>query len=322
MKLLAFGKRRCRGMLLAPNERLQNGAYMRSSPIIRSHEASCCSLCSQDLAHLSSWKSVAERSRFGNIRCIKKGRLLCGKRILFACWHSSFQQAVTRSLNDRNAQLQKQLENVVREANGEITLLGNKIAELERDLEFERRRVHELQDASREREKEYQRLKDQHDKVKRKALLAPDNTRAAIASGLDPHNRPQLGNPSRQPGGRVDVGAVVGGMEASGVQRTPLVTRNAPTNFGGQPAYPWTSSGARIPTRFGPHHLNPGERSFIAKSVSDQSESVNEVENMLRPPQTRRMSGPTPGSSGWGSSKPTQPRILNAAARRGFKPTR
>ncbi|KAL4081945.1 hypothetical protein V8B97DRAFT_131435 [Scleroderma yunnanense] len=235
---------------------------------------------------------------------------------------SSFQQAVTRSLNDRNAQLQKQLENVVREANGEITLLGNKIAELERDLEFERRRVHELQDASREREKEYQRLKDQHDKVKRKALLAPDNTRAAIASGLDPHNRPQLGNPSRQPGGRVDVGAVVGGMEASGVQRTPLVTRNAPTNFGGQPAYPWTSSGARIPTRFGPHHLNPGERSFIAKSVSDQSESVNEVENMLRPPQTRRMSGPTPGSSGWGSSKPTQPRILNAAARRGFKPTR
>ncbi|KAI6151831.1 hypothetical protein BKA82DRAFT_2901892 [Pisolithus tinctorius] len=72
---------------------------------------------------------------------------------------SSFQQAVSRNLNDRNAQLQKQLENVIREANGEIRLLGDKITELERDLELERRKVRELQDTSREREKEYQRLK-------------------------------------------------------------------------------------------------------------------------------------------------------------------
>lgn len=58
---------------------------------------------------------VEERSRSGSIRCIKKGRFICRKQVLFTCWHSSFQQAVTRNLNDRNAQLQKQLENVVRE---------------------------------------------------------------------------------------------------------------------------------------------------------------------------------------------------------------
>lgn len=60
---------------------------------------------------------------------------------------------------------------------------------------------------------------DQHDKVKRKALLAPDNARTAIASGLNPHSRPQFDNPaiSRQPVGNVDVGAVIGGMEATGV---------------------------------------------------------------------------------------------------------
>ncbi|KAG6334386.1 hypothetical protein ID866_4707 [Astraeus odoratus] len=54
--------------------------------------------------------------RSGNIRCIKKGRcvsLASGSCV--PCWHSSFQQAVTRNLNDRNTQLQKQLENVVRE---------------------------------------------------------------------------------------------------------------------------------------------------------------------------------------------------------------
>lgn len=38
-------------------------------------------------------------------------------------------------------------------------LAGICIAELERDLELERRKMHELQDASREREKEYLKLK-------------------------------------------------------------------------------------------------------------------------------------------------------------------
>jgi hypothetical protein len=100
---------------------------------------------------------------------------------------------VVRNVNDKNAQLQKQLENVVREgdqfmcmivsascdpfllANGEINLLSNKtagvcshlltvahlpmVSELERDLELERRKVRDLQDSSRERDKEYQKLK-------------------------------------------------------------------------------------------------------------------------------------------------------------------
>ncbi|KAJ7057128.1 hypothetical protein C8F01DRAFT_992082, partial [Mycena amicta] len=89
---------------------------------------------------------------------------------------NSFQQAVVRNVNDKNAQLQKQLENVVREANGEINLLNTKNAELMRDFELERRKVHDLQEASRERDKEYQKLKAQLDKIKRKALLTPQNT--------------------------------------------------------------------------------------------------------------------------------------------------
>jgi E3 ubiquitin-protein ligase CCNP1IP1 len=72
--------------------------------------------------------------------------------------------------------MQKQLDNVVREgesciffycisvnsqivANSEINLLNEKNLELERDLEIERRKVRELQDAARERDKEYQKLK-------------------------------------------------------------------------------------------------------------------------------------------------------------------
>jgi hypothetical protein len=67
---------------------------------------------------------------------------LPGAGALYRCF-SSFQHAVIRNLNDKQAQLQKQLDNVVREgdahhefdsvhsqllANGEINLLGNKVA--------------------------------------------------------------------------------------------------------------------------------------------------------------------------------------------------
>ncbi|KAJ7688453.1 hypothetical protein B0H17DRAFT_938472 [Mycena rosella] len=90
---------------------------------------------------------------------------ICSRAISF--WQYQIHQektqllstAVVRSVNDKNAQLQKQLENVVREANGEIHLLSNKNAECERDLELERRKVRDLQDAAREKDKEYQKLK-------------------------------------------------------------------------------------------------------------------------------------------------------------------
>ncbi|KAA1466283.1 hypothetical protein DENSPDRAFT_767520 [Dentipellis sp. KUC8613] len=71
----------------------------------------------------------------------------------------SFQQAVIRNMNDKNAQLQKQLDNVIREANGEMSILGNKITELHHDLDVERRKVRDLQDTAKERDKEYQKLK-------------------------------------------------------------------------------------------------------------------------------------------------------------------
>ncbi|EPQ59375.1 hypothetical protein GLOTRDRAFT_33968 [Gloeophyllum trabeum ATCC 11539] len=75
---------------------------------------------------------------------------ICSRAISFWQYQihqeNSFQQAVLRNLNDRNAQLQKQLDNVLREgepfaeltklagndtyvsANSEISLLGNKIS--------------------------------------------------------------------------------------------------------------------------------------------------------------------------------------------------
>lgn len=57
----------------------------------------------------------------------------------------------------------------------------------------------------------------QLDKVKRKALLGPDTTTRVVTSAANPPTRTPLNNTSvqRQPLG--DVGAVMGGMQASGV---------------------------------------------------------------------------------------------------------
>ncbi|KAF8605494.1 hypothetical protein BDV93DRAFT_439180 [Ceratobasidium sp. AG-I] len=72
---------------------------------------------------------------------------------------SSFQAAILKNVNERIAHLQKQLDNVVREANNELTLLNNKLTGVERDLEVERRKSRDLMDSAREKDKEYQKLK-------------------------------------------------------------------------------------------------------------------------------------------------------------------
>ncbi|KAG2339875.1 hypothetical protein BDR05DRAFT_991811 [Suillus weaverae] len=84
-------------------------------------------------------------------------------------------------------------------------------------MELERRKVHELQDSSREREKEYQKLKAQYDKAKRKSLLAPSTAPPGQGvGGVNMFDRPQDDHNKGRAG--VDIGAVIGGMDANGVQ--------------------------------------------------------------------------------------------------------
>ncbi|CAK5276031.1 unnamed protein product [Mycena citricolor] len=215
----------------------------------------------------------------------------------------SFQQAVVRSVNDKNAQLQKQLENVVREANGEISLLSNKnadymVPEFQRDLELERRKVRDLQEAARERDKEYQKLKvlvavesksnsantgmqAQHDKIKRKALLAP-----GAGPQMSP-NEEQLKLKAFGDGGMVS-------------QRTPLVTRSGASWGQGhqqQQGLQVPRSARRVQTHRQP--FAAGDRVHASNqsysNASDRSTSSNEVENMLLTSNAARASA----NHGW-----------------------
>ncbi|KAK0190766.1 hypothetical protein F5146DRAFT_1137592 [Armillaria mellea] len=226
--------------------------------------------------------------------------------------YSSFQQAVVRNLTDKNTQIQKQLDSVVREANSEISLLNNKIAELERDVELERRKVRELQDASRDRDREYQKLKAQHDKMKRKVLLAP-NLSGQQASGneslnLSSSSFPGQGEPNaRQPLRTFGVGAVVDGMEANGIQRTPLVNRGGQGGgFVRNGSDGWVQAGGagqRLAHRqpLGVGHGQQYRQTSGSMSERSDTSSLHEVENLLGVGGNgsggkRRNTGP-----GWGS---------------------
>ncbi|KIM45872.1 hypothetical protein M413DRAFT_295989 [Hebeloma cylindrosporum] len=109
----------------------------------------------------------------------------------------------------------------------------------------------------------------------------------------DEKNRHQRGNMVSN----VTVSTLVGGMEANGVQRTPLVAR---TNGGGfvpasvQQQTDWSHHrmAQGQPTNHqsrNVHHRQPfglsvasaGDRSYTSANLSDRSGSANEVEHML-----------------------------------------
>ncbi|KAG8833853.1 Cytochrome b2, mitochondrial precursor [Serendipita sp. 399] len=159
------------------------------------------------------------------------------------------EQAVLKSVNDKSAQCQKQLDSVIREG-------------LERDLELERRKNREQQDQLREKDKEYARLKSQYDQLKRKALLAPGAISNTVAADTALH----LGDSTRQEGtsrsghgvaglagfNALTVNDVVNGMEAGSIQRTPLRGISTGTyTWQGQQLPPTLniSNGARVPQK-------------------------------------------------------------------------
>ncbi|KAG2013993.1 hypothetical protein CC2G_010847 [Coprinopsis cinerea AmutBmut pab1-1] len=235
---------------------------------------------------------------------------------------STFQQAVVRNVNDKNAQLQRQLENVIREANSEIELLVNKRNELERDLELERKKVRELQDSNREQNKEYQKLKAHYDKMKKKMLLGgpqPNDTTiptTSQGSGLIQERALQQRAHLHANGTNLDI-------PGSGVQRTPLVTsNNGGLGFSVQESQRRSAFNRQL---FGFNNNHGGDRSA---GLSERSNSVNEVENfLLSGPQPRASNSSRNLASNWsfgGQGQQQNQRgtagISASATKRGFRP--
>ncbi|BGO99216.1 hypothetical protein NBRC10513v2_000321 [Rhodotorula toruloides] len=86
---------------------------------------------------------------------------------------AAFQALITKNAQERIAVLEAQCNTIMREAHAEINLLKERLAGTEKDLELERRRVHELQETHKANAKAYQKLKTQYDKTKQRSLLNP-----------------------------------------------------------------------------------------------------------------------------------------------------
>ncbi|KAB5592097.1 E3 ubiquitin-protein ligase [Ceratobasidium theobromae] len=193
-------------MHIAPNKRLQDVGPFWPQPSDNTRNS------------YPPWRS-------GNTKYTKKGKYSRIHSVLKSSQAqatSSFQAAILKNVNERNAHLQKQLDNLVREG-------------VERDLEVERRKCRDLAESAREKDKEYQKLKAQYDALKRKTILAPDTlaTAANQAAHQLTMNRAEPLAPQPQ-----RLGDIAGGMDANRVQRTPLrqAQAQASTGFVQQPA--------------------------------------------------------------------------------------
>jgi hypothetical protein len=175
-------------------------------------------------------------------------------------------------------------------------------------------------------------IKAQYDKIKRKALLAPN-----FGGPEMPAQQPDDGSHRTRPfgnnmGNSIDLGAVVGGMEANGVslpnfsswgrpahlhdqiQRTPIVNRNAqsfPAQRGSGSSENWAqplNRGPPPPARMRPPQplqrqpAGQADRSYRSGATSDRSDSANEVESLLVGSyQPSRMNT---GNGGWITAPP------------------
>ncbi|QRW16499.1 E3 ubiquitin-protein ligase CCNP1IP1 [Rhizoctonia solani] len=215
----------------------------------------------------------------------------------------SFQAAILKNLNERNAHLQKQLDNV------RISLLNNKLTSVERDLETERRKCRDLAESTREKDKEYQKLKSQYDVLKRKTILAPD-TLATAAANEAAHqlamNRTASPAEQQGAGGLRDI---AGGMNANRV-RYLFSSHPFPFPFLSPPRHAFTarkvqrtplrqaqaqlSGGGLIPSLLA-HSLLPrlALASLVARSSAQETEPFNQTaryppRSLARTPITER----------------------------------
>ncbi|CAE6364975.1 unnamed protein product [Rhizoctonia solani] len=235
---------------------------------------------------------------------------------------SSFQAAILKNLNERNAHLQKQLDNIVREANSELNLLNNKLTGVERDLEVERRKCRDLAESSREKDKEYQKLKAC--RLVLQTILTPD-TLATAAANEAAHqlamNRTTSPAEHQGTGGLRDI---AGGMNANRVQRTPLRQAQAQLSGGGlihQPtrAFSSASVGAGVPRRSA---TGAGSRAFqpnrtLSASISGSDTDTGERRSVFQSVAAgafakarnapRVIAQPTPARTGPGGFRPARP---------------
>ncbi|CAG8576227.1 6912_t:CDS:2 [Acaulospora morrowiae] len=119
---------------------------------------------------------------------------ICSRALSFWTYQttqeSCFQEMMYKSLEDKYAQLEKQIQGVMREAQAEITTLRTKVQALTKDMELEKRKTHDLAEQLQEKGRQFSKLQAMYDKLKRRSLV--HNTTSNVITGGGNVNMPHL----------------------------------------------------------------------------------------------------------------------------------
>ncbi|KAM0793548.1 hypothetical protein ACM66B_000985 [Microbotryomycetes sp. NB124-2] len=96
----------------------------------------------------------------------------------------AFQALILKNAQERVAVLEAQLSTITTEAKHKISLLEERVARADKELELERRKVREQQEMHKSNAKAYNKLKAQYDKAKQKALVNPVENGQAVTGNI------------------------------------------------------------------------------------------------------------------------------------------
>ncbi|CAB5376428.1 unnamed protein product [Rhizophagus irregularis] len=100
---------------------------------------------------------------------------ICSRALSFWTYQTTqeacFQEMLYKNLEEKYTQLEKQVQGVMRDAQSEITSLRAKLQALQKDMELEKRKTHDLAEQLQEKSRQFSKLQIMYDKLKRRTLV-------------------------------------------------------------------------------------------------------------------------------------------------------
>ncbi|CAI2188399.1 1149_t:CDS:10, partial [Funneliformis geosporum] len=100
---------------------------------------------------------------------------ICSRALSFWTYQTTqeacFQEMLYKNLEEKYSQLEKQVQGILRDAQSEITSLKVKLQALQKDMELEKRKTHELAEQLQEKGRQFSKLQGMYDKLRRRTLV-------------------------------------------------------------------------------------------------------------------------------------------------------
>ncbi|KAF0473751.1 E3 ubiquitin-protein ligase CCNB1IP1 [Gigaspora margarita] len=100
---------------------------------------------------------------------------ICSRALSFWTYQTTqencFQEMLYRDLEDKYADLEKQVQVLIRESESEVNVLKAKFQTLQKDMELEKRKTHDLNEQLQEKGRQLSKLQSMYDKLKRRSLV-------------------------------------------------------------------------------------------------------------------------------------------------------